>query len=112
MICHKLGRGSADPPAPSVLTALQQTPCMQQTLCNFRVMVNFMYSLMQKNGYTFATVYNSKCVSVFLHQTILVRLAYQRELNFLVLSGLICSSIVTNQSQYLTIGNQLNYTAL
>ena len=25
---------------------------------------------MQKNGYTFATVYNSKCVSVFLHQTI------------------------------------------
>ena len=26
---------------------------------------------MQKNGYTFATVYNSKCVSVFLHQTIL-----------------------------------------
>ena len=25
---------------------------------------------MQKNGYTFATVYSSKCVSVFLHQTI------------------------------------------
>ena len=25
---------------------------------------------MQKNGYTFATVYNSKCVSGFLHQTI------------------------------------------
>ena len=32
--------------------------------------VKLMYSLMQKNGYTFATVYNSKCVSVFLHQTI------------------------------------------
>ena len=25
---------------------------------------------MQKTGYTFTTVYNSKCVSVFLHQTI------------------------------------------
>ena len=25
---------------------------------------------MQKNGYTFATVYSNKCVSVFLHQTI------------------------------------------
>ena len=25
---------------------------------------------MQKNGYTFVTVYSSKCVSVFLHQTI------------------------------------------
>ena len=34
-------------------------------------MVPFLrYSLMQKNRYTFATVYNSKCVSVFLHQTI------------------------------------------
>ena len=31
--------------------------------------VKLMYSLMQKNGYTFATVYSSKCVSVFLHQT-------------------------------------------
>ena len=28
------------------------------------------YSLMQKNGYTFATIYSSKCVSVFLHQTL------------------------------------------
>ena len=27
---------------------------------------------MQKNGYTFTTVYNSKCVSVFLHQTIII----------------------------------------
>ena len=26
------------------------------------------YSLMQKNGYTFATVYSSKCESVFLHR--------------------------------------------
>ena len=26
--------------------------------------------LMQKKGYTFATVYSSKCVSVFLHQTL------------------------------------------
>ena len=25
---------------------------------------------MQKNGYTFAIVYSSKCVSVFLHQTL------------------------------------------
>ena len=25
---------------------------------------------MQKNGYTFATVYSSKCVSGFLHQTL------------------------------------------
>ena len=31
----------------------------------------FYYSLMQKNGYTFAIVHSSKCVSVFLHQTIL-----------------------------------------
>ena len=28
------------------------------------------YSLMQKIGYTFAIVYSSKCVSVFLHQTL------------------------------------------
>ena len=28
------------------------------------------YSLIQKNGYTFATVYSNKCVSVFLHQTL------------------------------------------
>ena len=28
------------------------------------------YSLIQKNGYTFAIVYSSKCVSVFLNQTI------------------------------------------
>ena len=26
---------------------------------------------MQKNGYTFAIVYSSTCVSVFLHQTLL-----------------------------------------
>ena len=25
---------------------------------------------MQKNGYTFATVYSSKCVSIFLNQTL------------------------------------------
>ena len=29
------------------------------------------YSLIQKNGDTFATVYSSKCVTVFLNQTIL-----------------------------------------
>ena len=28
------------------------------------------YSLIQKNGYTFATVYFSKCVTVFLNQTL------------------------------------------
>ena len=28
------------------------------------------YSLIQKNGYTFAIVYSSKCVSVFLNQTL------------------------------------------
>ena len=28
------------------------------------------YSLIQKNGDTFATVYNSKCVTVFLKQTL------------------------------------------
>ena len=30
-----------------------------------------LYSLMQKNGYIFALVYSSNCVSVFLHQTLL-----------------------------------------
>ena len=28
------------------------------------------YSLIQKNGYTFTTVYSSKCVTVFLNQTL------------------------------------------
>ena len=32
------------------------------------------YSLIQKNGYTFAIVYSSKCVSVFLNQTLLITL--------------------------------------
>ena len=29
------------------------------------------YNLTQKNGHIFAIVYSSKCVSVFLHQTLL-----------------------------------------
>ena len=34
---------------------------------------------MQKNGYTFATVYSNKCVSVFLHQTISFSCCNERE---------------------------------
>ena len=30
----------------------------------------FTYSLIQKNGYTFATVFSNKCVTVFLNQTL------------------------------------------
>ena len=30
----------------------------------------FIYSLIQKNGYTFATVYRGKCVTIFLNQTL------------------------------------------
>ena len=37
----------------------------------FWISINMvLYSLIQKNGYTFATVYCSKCVSVFLNQTL------------------------------------------
>ena len=32
--------------------------------------VSVVRDLIQKNGYTFATVYSSKCVTVFLNQTI------------------------------------------
>ena len=32
--------------------------------------LNWYYSLIQKNGYTFAIVYGSKCVTVFLNQTL------------------------------------------
>ena len=41
-------------------------------LIQFDIKVNYdgKYSLMQKNGYTFTIVYSSKCVSVFLHQTL------------------------------------------
>ena len=31
---------------------------------------NFWYTLFQKNGYTFSTVYSSRCVTVFLKQTL------------------------------------------
>ena len=31
--------------------------------------IQFFYSLIQKNGDTFATEYSSKCVTVFLNQT-------------------------------------------
>ena len=33
------------------------------------------YSLIHKNGYTFASVYSSKCVTVFLNQTIYYELS-------------------------------------
>ena len=32
------------------------------------VILSLMYSLIQKNGYTFAIVYCSKCLTVFLNQ--------------------------------------------
>ena len=32
----------------------------------------FIYSLIQKNGDTFAIVYSNKCVTVFLNQTLYV----------------------------------------
>ena len=31
----------------------------------------YIYSLIQKNGYTFASVYSTKCVTVFLKQTLI-----------------------------------------
>ena len=53
-----------------------QSPCDRskdfQVWC-FEIWISYLnfalYSLFQKNGYTFATVYNSKCVTVFLKQT-------------------------------------------
>ena len=48
----------------------------------FVTIISNNYSLMQKNGYTFTIVYISKCVSVFLHQTLVDGLNDSTELFF------------------------------
>ena len=41
---------------------------------------------MQKNGYTFAIVYSSKCVSVFLHQTLVSHIFSKNRYNSFFIS--------------------------
>ena len=44
--------------------------------------IDFTYSLIQKNGETLATVYSSKCVTVFLNQTIHTQMEMAHKLVF------------------------------
>ena len=55
---------------------------------------------MQKNGYTFTIVYSSKCVSVFLHQTLVcsIKLSCAIIKNGILLLKQFCSTVRNNCS--------------